>query len=325
MPDDLTAAELRILDAVERAGSFSAAASMLGLTQSAISHAVRATERKLGAVLFERGRHGARPTAAGTRAVSHGRGVLRLLEVLHADTRAASGGELSTELRIAAFRSAAAQLLPPAFRRLTTKHPGLSYDVAIVRDVGGGTAAEVVAGRADLAIVNLPHRLGPETRLVGGTLVDEPYVLIHPAGAGDPRSLPVVDWPENCSAETKTWFRSQDWLPPATITVTDDTVLLAMVAQGMGMAVVPRTVAADRAPTVAVADLGPDAPRRTIGYLATPELARSTAVRELVHELRTQHAQRSATSTNNHLPGPPDETATPGLWREPDHPTASHP
>jgi DNA-binding transcriptional LysR family regulator len=75
-------------------------------------------------------------------------------------------------------------------------------------------------------------------------------------------------------------------LPPASINVADDTVLLSMVAHGLGRAVVPRTTAADRAPDVAVQDLGDNAPRRTIGYLATPELARSTAVRELVRELR---------------------------------------
>ncbi|MFK4084647.1 LysR family transcriptional regulator [Kribbella sp. NPDC020789] len=287
MPDDLTAAELRILDAVERGGSFSAAAEQLGLTQSAVSHAVRGVERKVGAVLFDRGRHGARTTPAGERAVAHGRGVLRLLEVLHAETRAAAGDDLPVKLRIAAFRSAAAQLLPPALQRLTARFPQLSYDVSTVRDVGGGTAAEVVAGRADIAIVNLPHRLGPEARLVGGALLDEPFVLIHAAGTRDPRSLPVVDWVENCSTETKAWFRSQDWLPPATTTVADDSVLLSMVAQGIGLAVVPRTVAADRAAGVDVVELGPDAPRRTIGYLTTPELARSTAVRELVRELRS--------------------------------------
>jgi molybdate transport repressor ModE-like protein len=287
VPDDLTPAELRILDAVEREGSFSAAAAKLDLTQSAVSHAVRTVERKLGAVLFERGRHGARTTPAGARAVTHGRGVLRLLEVLRAEAQSASGGGLPVRLRIAAFRSAAAQLLPPVMQRLTAKYPQLSYDVSIVRDVGGGTAAEVIAGRADIAIVNLPHRLGPAARLVGGSLLDEPYALIHPAGVHDPRSLPVVDWVENCSTETKAWFRSQDWLPPATTTVADDTVLLSMVAQGIGIAIVPLTVAADRASTVTVQDLGPDAPRRTIGYLTTPELARSTAVRELVRELRS--------------------------------------
>ncbi|WP_232828953.1 LysR family transcriptional regulator [Kribbella monticola] len=287
MLDDLTAAELRILDAVDAEGSFSAAAARLGLTQSAVSHSVRGTERKVGAVLFDRGRHGARPTAAGLSAIKHGRGVLRLMTVLQQDVRAASGEQLTDRLRIAAFRSAAAQLLPPALTRLRSRHPNLVYDVSIVRDVGGGTANEVVAGRADVAIVNLPHRLPAEAGLVGGTLLEEPYVLIHPSGHPDPRSLPVIDWTENCSAATKEWFATQEWLPTATINVADDTVLLSMVAHGLGMAVVPRSTAADRPANVVLAELGTDAPRRTVGYVAAPELARSTAVRELVRELRS--------------------------------------
>ncbi|MDG4865754.1 LysR family transcriptional regulator, partial [Streptomyces sp. T-3] len=56
-PDhDLAPHELRILVAVERERGFSAAAAALGLTQSAVSHSVRGSERKIGAVLFRRGR-----------------------------------------------------------------------------------------------------------------------------------------------------------------------------------------------------------------------------------------------------------------------------
>jgi DNA-binding transcriptional LysR family regulator len=99
---DLTPAELRVIAAVEQQGSFSAAAAQLGLTQSAVSHSVRATERKIGAVLFDRDRNGARPTAAGERAIMHARGVLRLLAVLRTDAQAAAGSELSSKVRIAA-------------------------------------------------------------------------------------------------------------------------------------------------------------------------------------------------------------------------------
>lgn len=71
---DLAVRELRILVAVERARSFTAAAEALGLTQSAVSHAVRACERKVGAVLFDRGRNGATPTPAGERAAAQAAG-----------------------------------------------------------------------------------------------------------------------------------------------------------------------------------------------------------------------------------------------------------
>lgn len=281
---DLTPAELRVIAAVGQEGSFSSAAAKLGLTQSAVSHSVRATERKVGAVLFDRGRNGARPTAAGERAVVHARGVLRLLSLLRTDVQAATGSVVRQSLRVAAFRSAAAHLLPSALSRLGKRHPQISYDVAVVRDLGMGAAGEVLEGRADLAIVSLPHRA--PAHLVSGAFVTEPYVLIHPSGHPDPKRLPLINWDENCSADTRRWFATQDWLPKATIEVADDSVLLSMVAQGMGFAVVPRTTAADIPPAVTAKDLGADAPARTIGYVTTTELARSIAVRELVRELR---------------------------------------
>ncbi|WP_190140799.1 LysR family transcriptional regulator, partial [Streptomyces longispororuber] len=92
---DLAPHELRVVVAVEQARSFSGAAAALGLTQSAVSHSVRGTERKIGAVLFDRGRRGATPTPAGERAAAHARRVLRLLETLAAEARrgaAADGG-----------------------------------------------------------------------------------------------------------------------------------------------------------------------------------------------------------------------------------------
>lgn len=87
---DLLPQELRVLVAVADTGAFSAAAGTLGTTQSAVSHSVRGSERKIGAVLFERGRAGARPTPAGERAVAHARRVLRLLDVLTAEARDAA-------------------------------------------------------------------------------------------------------------------------------------------------------------------------------------------------------------------------------------------
>lgn len=64
---DLTPQELRVLVAVADSGGFSAAAGTLGLTQSAVSHSVRGSERRIGAVLFERGRTGARRTPPESR------------------------------------------------------------------------------------------------------------------------------------------------------------------------------------------------------------------------------------------------------------------
>jgi len=110
---DLTPQDLRLLLAVHETGSFTAAADKLGMTQSAVSHAVQSAERRIGVVLFERGRRGARPTPAGERAVVHARQILRQYEVLTTESRDAAAGTVSGTIRIAAFRSAAAYYCHP--------------------------------------------------------------------------------------------------------------------------------------------------------------------------------------------------------------------
>ncbi|AUY51250.1 LysR family transcriptional regulator [Streptomyces sp. CB01881] len=288
---DLAPQELRILVAVEEEGSFTAAAARLGTTQSAVSHAVRACERKLGAVLFDRGRNGARPTDAGARAVAYARRILRLLEAMGPEVRGAGAGDAAGEvagpLRIAAFRSVAAHLLPPVLARLAARHPGLTPQVRIVREIGRGTAGEVADGRADLGLATLnTDGPPPVPGLVAVRLFEEEYALAHPVGHPAPRGLPLVDWDENCGSYTRSWWDRQDWIPPATINVEDDTVAVSLVSQGLGMAIMPRSALLGAPPGLAVTGLGPQPPRRSVGYVTTPELAGTAPVRALIRELR---------------------------------------
>ncbi|MCX4686137.1 LysR family transcriptional regulator [Kitasatospora purpeofusca] len=288
---DLAPHELRVLVAVAEERGFTAAAARLDSSQSAVSHAVRACERKLGAVLFERGRHGARPTEAGERAVAYARRILRLLAVMGPEVRATGAGDRAGEvtgtLRIAAFRSVAAHLLPPVLARLTARHPGLTPRVRIVREIGRGTAGEVADGRADLGLATLdPAAPPPVPGLVAARLFEETYALAHPAGHPAPRGLPLVDWDENCGSYTRDWWGRQGWIPPSTIDVEDDTVAVSLVSQGLGMAIMPRTALLGAPPGLAVTDLGPNPPSRYVGYVTTPELAGTAAVRALVRELR---------------------------------------
>ncbi|MCI3933267.1 LysR family transcriptional regulator [Streptomyces sp. AN091965] len=297
---DLAPHELRIIVAVEQARSFSGAAAALGLTQSAVSHSVRGTEKKIGAVLFERGRGGAAPTPAGERAVAHARRVLRLLETLAAEARGAAdeGRDAVTgPLRVAAFRSAALHLLPAALAGLRARHPGVEPEVRVVRELGRGTAGEVADGRADLGIATLGTTSPVPRGLVGDVLVEEPYAFVHPAGHPDPRSLPLVDWAENCTSYTRDWWARQDWLPRATTRTEDDGAVLAMVSAGHAMAVMPALSLTGAPPSVTVTDLGPGRPTRSVGYVTTPELAATHVVRALIRELRAVAAEAAVSNS----------------------------
>ncbi|MFJ3809465.1 LysR family transcriptional regulator [Streptomyces sp. NPDC090073] len=284
---DLAPQELRVLVAVADTGGFSAAAEALGLTQSAVSHAVRGSERKIGAVLFDRGRSGARPTPAGDRAVAHARRILRLLDVLTAEARGAARLDAAEgPLRIAAFRSAALHLLPPVLARLRARHPGIEPHVRIVREVGRGTAGEVADGKADVAIATLGGSAPLPPGLVARELLEEPYSLVHPTGHPAPRSLPLVDWAENCGSYTRDWWAAQDWIPPATVEAEDDGAVLSLVSGGHGMAIMPALSLVGAPDSVGITDLGLHRPSRRVGYVTTSELAGSSVVRALVRELR---------------------------------------
>jgi DNA-binding transcriptional LysR family regulator len=283
---DLAPSELRLIVAVARTGSFTAAAEATGMTQSAVSHAVRGVERKVGAVLFERGRSGARATPAGERAVVRARQVLRQLELLGVEARGAEDGSVTGTLRVAAFRSAAAVLLPPAVKGLVARYPGIAPRVLVVPELGAGTVGEVEEGRADLAIATLDDDAAAPSGMVVGELLREPYVLAYPSVHKEPRGLPVIDWPENCSSYTRDWWRRQDFLPKATLEVADDGVVLSMVAQGVGMAILPRLTVTGPIAGVTVTGLGPDGPTRRIVSVAARADAKTVTVRELVRLLR---------------------------------------
>jgi len=323
---DLAPQELRTLVAVEREGSFTAAAASLGGTQSAVSHTVRGCERKLGAVLFERGRHGATPTPVGARVVAHARQILRLLDLLPTEAREAEAARVAGTVRIAAFRSVAAHLLPAVLGRLAERYPDLSPQVRIVRELGRGTAGEVADGRADLGLATLDADTATVPGLVAVPLFTESYALAHQMGHPAPRSLPLVDWDENCGSYTRGWWARQDWIPSATINGEDDTVVLSMAAQGLGMAIMPRLTLVNPPAGLAVTDLGPEPPARHVGYVTTPELARTAAVRAVIRELRAAPLPPGLAPAGQLPPtAPPSSPPVPSVSASSPSPTAASP
>src|SRR5919201_241766 len=115
---------LRALVAIADGGSFRAAATRLGYSQSAISHRIAALERSLGAPLFARpgGRGGVSLTPAGQAAYAHARRAIAAVEALEAEVGGGAGDGRAT-LRVGVFQTAAAELLPPALRAFRREWP----------------------------------------------------------------------------------------------------------------------------------------------------------------------------------------------------------
>jgi DNA-binding transcriptional LysR family regulator len=153
---------LRVLRAVAERGSFSAAAAELGYTQSAVSRQIAGLERESGAALFERRSDGVRLTKSGMILLRHARVVLD--EIAAAESEL--GGTLPDvhEVRVGAFISAGAVLLPRALRALRDRRP----DIRVTTREGTTPALvrALRAGTLDLAVISSrpPYR-APDAEL----------------------------------------------------------------------------------------------------------------------------------------------------------------
>lgn len=240
---------LRAFVAVADLGSFRAAASSLGYTQSAISHQVAELERALGTAMFSRpgGRGQISLTPAGDAAYRHARKILTELRALDASVRA-SCGEERTVIRVGVFQTAAAELLPTALRLLREEQPGVEVVLSDTEEhprVGDWLAE----GRLDLA---LTINQEPDDRIEVIRLFEDPWVVLtrrdNPlADAERPTfelldGVDVVAWTSRWTSQRTledAWRRRG--ISPRVVYRTDDNLALQrLVAAGLGHACIGR-------------------------------------------------------------------------------------
>jgi DNA-binding transcriptional LysR family regulator len=121
---------VRILQAVLRSGSLSAAARELGLTQPTIGRQVAALEAALNVPLFTRSRHGLKPTQAALDLVPH----LETMAAAMAAMRRAASGEAATArgtVRLTASEFLGAAVLPPILARFHQSHPAIAIELVL--------------------------------------------------------------------------------------------------------------------------------------------------------------------------------------------------
>ena len=145
----LTLDALLALDAIERKGSFAAAAAELHRVPSALTYTVQKLEQDMDVLLFDRRGHRARLTPAGLELMREGRHLLRAAGELECRVkRVATGWE--TELRIALDIMVPAPQLFPLINAFYAEQSGTRIRLAY--EVLAGTWDALASGRADLAL-----------------------------------------------------------------------------------------------------------------------------------------------------------------------------
>ncbi|MEV5972129.1 LysR family transcriptional regulator [Streptomyces sp. NPDC051921] len=281
---------LRTFVTVHRAGSFTRAAALLGLSQPAVTSQIRTLERQLGRPLFLRRARGVTPTTIGDelahRAAPH---LDALVEI--------AGTGLDEQAGVRTLHVAG----PPEFtsaRVLPALTPLVAQGLAVRASLLGDaqeTFDGLAAGHQDLAVATARPRGGLFTAT---PLCDEEHVLVAAPrwaarlspevlrdGAVVLEQLPVVEVHESLPFVSRYWAAVFESKPAAAATVIapDLRAVRESAASGAGLAVLPRYLCEEdleRGRLVALLD-PPVPPLRTYflvvrtGTLALPHLARA--------------------------------------------------
>ncbi|GAB2780709.1 LysR family transcriptional regulator [Streptomyces sp. NPDC054796] len=242
---------IRTFHEVVRAGSYSAAARALGYTQPAITQQMKALERSVGTPLFLRVGRRMRLTEAGEALARHAGVILDSMSAaqqqMTAITRLRAG-----RVRVCAFPSAGATLVPEALARLAVDHPGVR--VELQEGEPPDSLQRVVGGECDITLAFTYPGLREQVpeELVEIPLMEDQLTVLMPAGhpLARRRAVKLGELAEErwiagclrCRANFLHECAELGFAPDIAFTTDDNLVVQSLVAEGLGIAMMPGLV-----------------------------------------------------------------------------------
>ena len=304
---------LRLLRELAHRGTIGAVASALDYSPSAVSQQLALLEKEAGVPLLERAGRNVRLTAAAQTLVGHTDALLARVEEAEADLQA-TAEQITGTVRVATFQSAGLFLLAPALRRLADRHPALRVEVTDAEPEL--TMPTLALGGLDVVLADeYPfHPRPPDERLHLEPLLEERFRLVlpvdHPAarsGAPVPLSALAGDVWAVGKADThyaELTIRACRALggfePDIRHRSNDLLMLLALVANGLAVTLLPDLVRPDREPGAVARDVAEDPLTRTVSGVIRRGSERRPAISALLQALRETAAGLRSGAT----PGP---------------------
>lgn len=218
-----------------------AAARRLGLSQSAVSQAIRQLEESIGAVLIDRDRRPLALTAAGGALRQRGATLVSEAETLYKAVREQAAGEAQM-LRIGMVDSFAATIGPSLIKRLWSA----AVHLHVASGLSPGLGDALVERRLDMIVTTDPPDTTPLER---NRLLTETYVIVVPRALADgraptlatlARSAPLVRFnaDSHIGVAIERYLAESDVVPPRRIEIDTADSVVAMVAAGLGWALI---------------------------------------------------------------------------------------
>lgn len=217
------------------------------VTPSALTRIIQRLEGELGETLFMRDNRTVSLTAAGSVFKSYADDVLQRFELLQGElsTEDVLGGEISLYSSV----TAAYSILPVIFQKFRAVHPEVHINLQT------GDAAQALTKLqnrdVDITVAALPDNLPPQVEFL--KILETPLVFIVPSAF--PEAIcyheKEIDWKQTpiimanfglSRDRTDRWFREKDIIPHIYAQVAGNEAIIAMVALGCGVGVVPGLV-----------------------------------------------------------------------------------
>ena len=237
----VTLAQIQAFVAVVEVGSFTRASERLGMTQSAVSHAVAALEKELQVALVGRDRTGVFLTEIGKRVLINAQDMLMSAERIRQETSAAVGLQAG-KIRLGSFPSISARFLPGLLRQFRQRYPGIevvlfegtddevrewirtrAVDVGAVVLPADGLETVSITQDEFLAVVSPKHRLAGQRQIDISELSSEPFIM---SKAG-------------CKPIIEAMFKKARIMPNTQFEIVDLRTIFAMIQEDMGVTIVP--------------------------------------------------------------------------------------
>jgi len=241
----MSLAKYEIFSTVVEEGSLSRAADQLNLSQSAVSHALSGLEREWGFTILSRGRAGIQLTQNGEQVLKIVREILRWDEQLSQEVSKINGIEGGT-VRLGTFTSVSVHWLPDILKSFHERYPNIK--VKLIEGDYMEIEEWVMTGAIDFGFVSLPTAVSlesiPLTKDRMQCLLPSEHPLanlrsISPLMLKDEHFIVSKKGSDN---DVNRIFKETGLKPNIRFELGDDQAIISMVANGLGVSILPELV-----------------------------------------------------------------------------------
>lgn len=288
----MTLLSYQVLKTVADQGSFRKAAELLGLTPSAVSHAVSSMEKELGFFVFSRGKNGVMLTNYGERLLPYVNAVLNSDESLQ-QAVAEFNGLKQGRIKIGCFSSVCTNWMPELIHAFAKSYPAIEME--IFQGTYDDVSYWIKNGVVDVGFLSVSS--AGEIPIV--PLYKDPLLCVVPKGlrtrqgrmeVEELREYQFVTQRESTDADIQNFMKEHDLNVTSNYHVVDDLSTVAMVAHGFGICLMPEMVMQDIPYEVDCFHLKEDA-YRIIGLAALDFEAMAPAVRMFYEQVVKNYKQ----------------------------------